>query len=670
MGPEDPKVSGLEWKEYQKLDPLQRGPLTDSTRDSLSSTFSESSRAFSLSKVDFLEKRKQILTSMQPGRIQHPHLFEERFRMSMIPSEELFLDMTNKLGSSLYCGIEGRWKDIPLEPKNEGEVLTGFLAIIEKVLTHLGKGLDDQATHILDTHSLRIEDSHGNSFLRPDIFLKGLSHLFPVMDHSKLRAPPWATCLNASEMKVGRNPDKDYSQVGTYVEQMLAGQDNRRYAETFCLDPKAFVFHLFDRAGSCSSDPVDYHKDPWKLLALIRNILLLGERSEMDAGLDESIYYEVGKTYIETQDSKFVVSKTLFHTTDIRGPGTVYWLTSEVSKPDCICLIKDSWVKNGCERERQVYQLAGKICGIAQLKFAYDVRINGRLDCIRENRPPLAEGRVENLVHTRNGYSVYPGSKTLEKFTDQEELLEAFYAAVRGMFEHLESNVKFSLINFLTGHRKLYRKQILHNLTTPNRLLIQPSAPENRRGVLVDLSNAIILEDTDRAPFPVEPMVSKVFASRNALALEATKYPPHCIDDLESFLLILCYLTNGYDAHGTNLKTISTRMGEPSSFTWPTYMNKWFDGQGGYHQKRDLLREPICLYKVHSSFFPAMQTLVDNWQRFFAELERTRTIQRDPKFVPDAEESYKEILSFLKDALESVRSYKNHQTGEKRKADN
>jgi len=366
---------------------------------------------------------------MKSGRIDHPSLFEQLFDESLILSKAAF-DKINE-ESSLWS--KGRWVDMPVNPKKESEVQEGFLKIVKKILPLIPADCHDTATRILDTHAKRIQDDHGGSFLQPDIFAKGNGPLFPVADPT-LSAPPWATCLNASEMKVEITTKNSYSQLGTYVEQIFATQDNRRYVECFCLDWQKFVFYVFDRAGSCSSAPVDYHRDPWKLMALIRNILMIGERDEVDAGLDHSIFHEHGKTYIRTPTAKYVISKTLSRSTDIRGPGTVFWLANLHSDATLARLIKDSWVKKGCQREKEIYRLAGEMPGIAKLSFSYNVMIGQTLDCIFENRPELPEGIVvDNLVHTRSVYYSYPGSKTSERFTNEEELLLAFYDAIKGI---------------------------------------------------------------------------------------------------------------------------------------------------------------------------------------------------------------------------------------------
>ena len=167
---------------------------------------------------------------------------------------------------------------------------------------------------------------------------------------------------------------------------------------------------------------------------------------------------------------------------------------------------------------------------------------------------------------------------------------------------------------------------------------------------------------------PPEPMINRVFAPRNALKSERLKRDPHCIDDLESFLFVFCYLTNGYDAYGTDLKVLASSMDESSTFAWPLFMDEWFDDRGGSHQKENLLRQlKICPYTVHESFSPSIQILVERWQRFFANIERAKTTSGNDQSVPDGDIAYEEILLYIEDALKSVRFHIDPQTGGKRR---
>jgi hypothetical protein len=193
-----------------------------------------------------------------------------------------------------------------------------------------------------------------------------------------------------------------------------------------------------------------------------------------DIGMDTSIRYEDDLTLISTSPSPegssgvasslhipnatYVVRRTLFHSTNIRGSGSIYWLVkgNEVDDPtrnakEEWCIVKDAWVVNGCERERKIYEQihslltqgtsdgsvqqsvlpAGK--GIAPLLFTHDVLFAGRLDSVSTNRPRGVKTPLEeNRVHTRAVFRATAGAKLLDHFSSELELLEAVRDAIQG----------------------------------------------------------------------------------------------------------------------------------------------------------------------------------------------------------------------------------------------
>ena len=149
--------------------------------------------------------------------------------------------------------------------------------------------------------------------------------------------------------------------------------------------------------------------------------------------------------------AKYVVQRTLFHSTDIQGSGTIYWLarrhgSMREDKEDW-WIIKDTWVVNGCELEREIYDriqrslteddlpedILPKGRAIALLLFTHDVLCDGRLDCVSTNRPPGVNTAPEdNRVHTRAVFRTTAGVKLLDQLSSAMELLVAVRDAVEG----------------------------------------------------------------------------------------------------------------------------------------------------------------------------------------------------------------------------------------------
>ncbi|HEV7735950.1 MAG TPA: hypothetical protein VGO47_01070, partial [Chlamydiales bacterium] len=362
--------------------------VTHNTRAGLSNTYSESSNSIVVDKVLASDKRSQLFSILKPSRLIYPTLFERYLHSKTRDSMKLFEVLNTR-----HKFYTNRWEAMPKNPSNENEVAYGFFSIADKVSTSTIPGYPETdlfKAQLFDTHTTRIPDNHGNSHLQPDLFVQAFGRHFPVISHSVL-SPPWAVCLTIGDFKLGAPKNREYfSQLATYAEQLVSAQDNRRFVETFCMDEKYLVFHIFDRGGSVTSDPVDYHRDPWKLIALIEYLLLGKDRWAVDAGIDESVYYENGQTYIQTpskhaptKQDTWLLLKTLFRATDLRGPGTVFWLVRETNNnrtDQKIRLIKDEWVVGGCQHEQDLHQLVGSLPGVAPLEISYNMTFGNRLD--------------------------------------------------------------------------------------------------------------------------------------------------------------------------------------------------------------------------------------------------------------------------------------------------
>ena len=269
-----------------------------------------------------------------------------------------------------------------------------------------------------------------------------------------------------------------FGQLGTYAEQVFSAQENRRFLQTFYFDDLHLVWCTFDRGGAVTGDAVDYHRDPWKLCALVLHFLFEGK----DLGLDPTIRYKDGFTLISTTpppeiggdpgeetclripNETYVVRRTLFHTTNIQGNGAIYWFGQRhdprSEDEESWCIIKDTWVVNGCEFEREVYDLIGSALlqgtgqddrrqgifsngqGIAPLLFTHNVLFAGRMDSVSMNRPPGVDTRSEDdRIHTRAIFRTTAGAKLLDHFGSALELLVAVRDAVEGaLLSHRLSN--------------------------------------------------------------------------------------------------------------------------------------------------------------------------------------------------------------------------------------
>jgi len=334
---------------------------------------------------------------------------------------------------------------MPEFPKNEEEVREAFMDIVQKLKTHWSGG-DNQ--DVIDTHKNRVTGSRDASSLRPDIFFTGC-----VTPSGQ--SPHWSSCIVAAEAKTkkARSGPDTFGQLGSYAEQIFSAQENRRFIPSFFVDEWNIRFFIFDRGGAISGQLIEYHTDPWKLYALVQNFLF---SQGPDTGFDESVFYHDYLSYILTtvdpeenadgqvpisaciSDTRYIVEKTLFHCTNIRGNGTIYWLVKEDAQDsDARYLIKDSWVVGGCAREQELLQRCKGIDGVAPLFHIHNVMFKGELDSVSKNRPPGAKtDPLDDRVHTRTVLCVSKGAKLLHRFSTTIELLEAFRDAVEGVLSH------------------------------------------------------------------------------------------------------------------------------------------------------------------------------------------------------------------------------------------
>ena len=254
--------------------------------------------------------------------------------------------------------------------------MADFFSLLVNIVELCMKQPGNRQIHtIIDTHNMFLSNDRDPAHkLSPDLFVQGTGSLFPSRP-STGKTPEWCSCVAIGEAKLyqGRKKMDTFGQLATYAEQVFSAQENRRFLYTFYFDNLHLVWCTFDRGGGMYGDAVNYQRDPWKLCGLVLHLLFDGK----DLGMDTSIRYENDFTLISTTPppeingatseglcpriphAKYVVQRTLFHSTDIQGSGTIYWLArrhgSMREEKEDWWIIKDTWVVNGCELEREIY---------------------------------------------------------------------------------------------------------------------------------------------------------------------------------------------------------------------------------------------------------------------------------------------------------------------------
>ncbi|KAF8584584.1 hypothetical protein K439DRAFT_1616570 [Ramaria rubella] len=619
---------------------------------------------------NFRERRERVSNQIHEGSKTHPTLSELFFE----ESHEEALQLARLARPIIHSGV--RWTGMRLDPQNELEVAFDFRKILDQLRKlWVGKYPYKDRPQLLlkDTQKTDIpDDRHPHRTLSPDLFFEGTGSLFAeyAKDASGLA---WFLCAAVGDAKINVENQRweNYSQLATYAEQIFSAQENRRFVYAFNIDPYLIRPFIFDRGGAVCGGSVDYHNDPWKLCAIVVKMIFGGPEA---MGLDRSVSFEGDLTIIRTTpppdqpDSelsfsdhacegtfiphiKYVVDKTLLHSTDIRGSGTIYWLVRrlknqatgyeafEMSFGDEWCIIKDTWVVGGCAHERTLYaqihgseravqdvpHQGGVPPGIAPLVLTHDVYSEIKLDSVSNNRPMgVATPPADDRIHTRAIFRTTAGAKLLDRFSTAEELLVAVHDAVE-------------------GHRRLYDRHVLHGNITPTCILIQPDALRGNRGVLLGFGSAVNIGSFTYIPPQANTNECHAFYSHKALQAlrDGSEYKHSYLDDLESFYYVLCYLVVCHPSTGSSK---------------PEKMHKsislWFKNEGGYLSKASSLWGTSPPFNVHPSFTPPVSKLIQDLHSFF----RTQALQaaRVSGWLLEPEDGYDEFLRIIKDAISAL----------------
>jgi hypothetical protein len=401
-------------------------------------------------RFSFTQKRETIYKEVGEGWIKHASLFEQKYFEASIASDNA-KELYNRVKKTMHP--DDRWERMPESPKDEDEIREALVEIVQALEAHWSGDRDGTPSNIIDTHKMLVRDRHprDSSYLQPDLFFKGSGASFPVHTNTTSKSPQWFLCTSPADAKrSGGNIKAHFRQLGTYSEQVFSAQENRRFVPTFQMDESSFQFFLFDRGGAVSGHRINYHADPWKLCALVQHLLLF---EASDTGFDPSIYHQDGFTYIQTRGptetvigpipasnispETYIVDQTLFHSTDIRGNGSIYWLVHKNGDDDddARYIIKDSWVVGGRANEQRLLERCRGIQGVAPLVHIQDVAFQGQLDSVSNNRPRgLKTPPSDDRIHTRVVLRALAGAKFLDRFSNTKELLEALRDAVKGTF--------------------------------------------------------------------------------------------------------------------------------------------------------------------------------------------------------------------------------------------
>ena len=366
------------------------------------------------------------------------------------------------------------WKGMPKPPKKTGDPdfkEDAITAVLVPIMNSIIAELKRSDTRVaVDCQDLPIPTRDGGT-LKPDIFLWGKgSPAFSPVDSTPSKtqsksnrelaaagtgrvaeeegAPvDWPWCLIPIEVKTdlsrgGRDNVHAHNQLGTYVREVLAAQENRRFVPSLILTECTIEFLLWDRAGVIASERLDYHTNALLFCHILASLVTWDDER---LGFDTNMFYRDKELHIRTNESAvYVVEETLVRSYTIRSRGSTCWRVRKLDKQGALYLIQDSWVEGGMDAEEillrriEGIRVMGCLTAIASLVHMEEVEVEAlglghSLDSVKRNRRDEGLAPFDNLVHTRTVLRCDShGCTQLLKFATQKELVCALHDVVQG----------------------------------------------------------------------------------------------------------------------------------------------------------------------------------------------------------------------------------------------
>jgi len=201
----------------------------------------------------------------------------------------------------------------------------------------------------------------------------------------------WREILVPGELK--SNPSADtlsqaWLDLGTYVREVLAAQDTRRFILGFTLCGPLIRIWVFDRLGGIASDQFDINKEGLRFVSTILGFLWM---SEEELGFDPTIITVNKQQFIEIRrdniTERLVLDMVINRVRCIAGRATTCWKAHREGDPRAVFIIKDSWQYPERDNEGELLREATSkgVIRVARYYYHETVRVRDADDDVQSN---------------------------------------------------------------------------------------------------------------------------------------------------------------------------------------------------------------------------------------------------------------------------------------------
>ncbi|KAJ2911991.1 hypothetical protein MD484_g8429, partial [Candolleomyces efflorescens] len=535
---------------------------------------------------------------------------------------------------------DGRWVGLPRVAKQEDLLYDPFCNIINSILEYFRYA--GKKGYI----SIR---ASGPSFVCPTGGEIGFSNL--------------ASCFDGKRDSDVDPEDKHIPQLGIYARQVFICQPNRRYARFMIVtEQRARVVH-FDRSGAQYTELFDIHAEPIWFIQLVLGLCTNDERL---LGLDDTVQWTVGLDGVRTGGTLSTVdmdknpitytlsmNETTWYRSSLCGRGMVCWPVKD--RDGNRLIVKDYWMSEGRVPEYELLEKVKGVPGICEL-VAYEGRRGETRDFRGDTSLTTKPGDLFNCIAIRMIIKAYGTS--IDNFTSPEEMLAALRDAI-------------------AAHYDLVKKGFFHRDICHNTVLLATEgakAEPGHRGVLMDLDMAIgaIRPESDKFQ---ERFKLGIVLFQPAILLKALNLsddvkatlPAHdCLDDLEAFFWLLCYLILIHTPTGsTGPKTVfHIRLGK-----WMAQSGNLDESKFHFLISQSIAKEaqqamyPVWKELCMDLFLGFRDIVADIYSRKEAllydepePLEDGIVPNRFAEVLEDVDDIYEQVLALFDDALDKALS--------------